>query len=219
MRRLSMSRVTDFSLDVPRNFDGQATDWITEAEWLKQQVVVRNVSADLLRQPTGFDRDRSGFEDLKKLGVEVERLKNEFWSEHSASDHDPSTLSEVLRPLEALADNRIDGLPEKFDRKSRRLAARLKTVLQLAEDVAKADHVFPGEVACLEESISLSSYSDFIFCEAARLFRKRKYQLGITMLRNATDLAVKISLTRNNELTQRSIGLRSSINRTISRSF
>lgn len=194
----------------------QATDWIIEAEWLKQPVVVQNVSADLLRRPTGFDSDRSGFEALKKLNVEAKRLKNEFWSEYSASDHGSSTLSEVLRPLEAFAGDRSDGLPEDFDRKSRRLAARLKTVMQLAEDVAQADHVYPGEVAYLEESISLYSYSDFIFCEAVRLFRKRNYKHGVTHLRNATELAVKLALTRNNDLTQHSISLRNAINRTIS---
>ena len=95
----------------------RATDWITEAEWLKQPAVVQNVSADLLRRPTGFDNDRSGFETLKKLNVEVERLKKEFWSERSASGHGSSTLSEVLRPLEALADDRSNGLPKNFDRK------------------------------------------------------------------------------------------------------
>ncbi len=217
MRRLSIAGLLTTALMCHGISMTRATDWITEAEWLKQPAVVQNVSADLLRRPTGFDNDRSGFETLKKLNVEVERLKKEFWSERSASGHGSSTLSEVLRPLEALADDRSNGLPKNFDRKSRRLAARLKTVFQLAEDVAKADHIFPGEVAYLEESISLYSYSDFIFCEAARLFRKRKYQLGITILRKATDLAVKLSLTRNNDLAQSSVVLRSSINRTISR--
>ena len=195
----------------------RATDWTTETEWPKQPVVVQNVSADLLRRPTGFDKDRSGFEALKKLNVEVERFKNEFWNERSASDHGSRTLSEVLRPLEALADNRSDGIPKNFDRKSRRLAARLKTVFQLAEDVAKADHVSPREVAYLEESISLSSYSDFIFCESVRQFRMRNYKSGVTILRNATAIATKLVLTRNRDLMQAGKNLRSSANTTITK--
>lgn len=217
MRRLSTTGLLITALMGHEISMARATDWMTEAEWLKQPVVVQNVSADLLRRPTGFDNDRSGFEALKKLNVEVERLKKEFWSERSASGHGSSTLSEVLRPLEAFAGDRSDSLPKNFDRKSRRFAARLKTVFQLAEDVAKADHVFPGEVAYLEESISLSAYSDFVFCEAVRLFRERNFKLGVAILRSTTRLATKLMLTRNPDLARQRIQLRHSTNQTISR--
>lgn len=215
MRRLSTTGLLITALISHEISTARATDWMTEAEWLKQPVVVQNISADLLRRPTGFDRDRSGFEALKKLNVEVERLKNEFWSERSASGHGSSTLSEVLRPLEAFAGDRSDSLPKNFDRKSRRFAARLKTFMQLAENVAEFDHVYPGEVVYLEESISLYPYSDFIFCESVRLFRKRNFEHGVTLLRNANELATKLVLTRNRDLTQQGRHLRDSTNRTI----